>query len=295
MHRNTVAACVALAFIALTGCSGEKARLFTPAIVGAGGSVLPQRTRLLTVEVPEFLDGRTCWVYLPPGYAPAIRRYPVLYMHDGPELFGPDAVGLPTWHMEDTCDSLISGGIVAPFIIVGIRNSDRFYEYTPFDDPYNPGTEGGGDAYLRAIRDALKPNIDRYFATIPDASHTIIAGSSLGGLISMYAGYAYDEVFGRVGSFSGSYSWDYGQFYAFVAANPSPSIERMYVDAGTVSDNTFSAYRMRDIAIDQGFVLGVDLMFVIGSGHNHTPTYWGQRFPEAIKFLMSGLSSTPAP
>jgi pullulanase len=292
--RFVITLIATLLLASMTGCSSDRATLFTPALVGASGSHLPQSTRILTIEVPDFLEGRTCWVYLPPNYSPAIRRYPVLYMHDGQELFGPDAAGLPTWHVEDTCDSLIGSGELGPLIIVGIKNADRFYEYTPFASPYDPEAEGGGDEYIRAIRDHLKPAIDRAFSTYPDPSHTMIAGSSLGGLISMYAVYAYDDVFGRVGSFSGSYGWDFGQFYEYVHIHPRPAVQRMYIDAGTVTDNTSSAYHMRDIAVEQGFVQGEDLMFVIGQGHNHTPTFWGRRFPEAIKFLMSGMSPGPS-
>lgn len=278
--------------LALPGCSNEKPRLFSPNLVGESGSPLPQSARLRTIRIPEFLDGRTCWVYLPPGYSPERRRYPVLYMHDGQELWGPGDPGNPTWRLESTLDSLIGARLVAPLIVVGIRNADRLHEYTPFENPYYP-EEGGGDEYLRAIRDHLKPAIDRYFATLPDAAHTLMAGSSLGGLISVYAGYAYDDVFGRIGGFSGSYAWNF-RFFDFVESR-RPNLVRLYLDSGTINDNSFSLSLMKSVALDQGFVEGQDLMTVLAQGHDHTPYYWGIRFPEAIQFMMGGIDPEPLP
>lgn len=281
---------IAFVSILVGGCASDHGTLFAPVLVGASGSTLPQQSRVLTVHVPAFLEGRTCWVYLPPGYDPTSRRYPVLYMHDGQELFGPDTEVGPTWHLEATCDSLISLGYVEPFIVVGIMNGQRFYEYTPFDDGYWPRPEGGGIPYLQAIIEHLKPAIDGSFATLPDGHHTMIAGSSLGGLISLFAGYAYPNVFGRVGSFSGAL---YGEFFDYVDANPSPPLDRVYLDSG--SDNAFGTSLMYSRLVAQGFIPGVDLMYVTMSGHQHTPAYWGIRFPAAIEFLMSDMSAAPVP
>ncbi len=281
-------ALAALLLVTAVGCSSGKPRLFEPILVGAGGSALPQSSRLREIHVPDFLDGRTCWVYLPPGYAPAHGRYPVLYMHDGQELWGPDPPGGSTWHLETSLDSLISGGLVPPLLVVAIKSADRLHEYTPFPYDYGSGAEGGGDEYVRAIIDHLKPAIDRYFPTLTDPDHTMIAGSSLGGLISVYAGYRYDHVFGRIGGFSGSYGWSGRAFWNFVESR-RPELSRLYLDSGDGYDNLFQALRMHDVALQQGFVDGQNLLLVIGRDQDHTPRSWGLRFPDALVFLTSGM------
>jgi len=274
--------------LALPGCSSEKPQLFSPNLVGASGSPLPQSTRLRTIRVPEFLEGRICKVYLPPGYAPARARYPVLYMHDGQTLWGPSRTDDPTWRLEAILDSLILGRFVPPLIVVGIDNADRFHEYQPF--PGFGRLQVGGDEYVRSIRDHLKPAIDRHFATRADARHTLIAGASLGGLISVYAGYAYDEVFGCAAGFSGTYGGR--DFFDFVRVR-RPDLTRLYLDAG--DDNYYPLLSMRDIAVQQGFVEGEDLMTVHVPGHAHAPYYWAQRIPEALKFMIGDADPAPLP
>lgn len=276
--------------LALPGCSNEAPQILSPVLVGAGGSPLPQGARLRTIRVPEFLDGRICKVYLPPGYAPARARYPVLYMHDGQTLWGPSRTDDPTWQLDAILDSLILGGFAPPLIVVGIDNADRVHEYAPFPGPFS--AQAGGDGYIRAIRDHLKPAIDRHFATRSDARHTLMAGTSLGGLITVYAGYAYDDVFGCVAAFSGSFWYGERAFFEFASVR-KPDLARFYLDAG--NDNYTWALRMRDHALQQGFVEGEDLMWVHIPGHEHAPYYWAQRFPDALKFMVGNIDPLPRP
>ncbi len=289
-HRKGWLLLALTAPLALPGCSSEAPQIISPVLAGASGSPLPQSARLRTIRVPEFLDGRICKVYLPPGYAPSHARYPVLYMHDGQTLWGPSRTDDPTWHLDAILDSLIAGRFVPPLIVVGIDNADRFYEYAPFPGPF--GAQAGGDEYVRAIRDHLKPAIDRTFATQADARHTLMAGVSLGGLITVFAGYAYDDVFGCVAGFSGSFWYGESEFFEF-AMMRKPDLARLYLDAG--NDNYTWARNMRDLAIQQGFVEGEDLMWVHIPGHEHAPYYWAQRFPEALKFMIGDIDPAPQP
>ena len=164
----------------------------------------------------RFLDGRRIYVYLPSVYDPRVRRYPVLYMMDGQILFECCTSDSGAWGVERVCEELIRAGTIEPVIIVGIGSgAQRYREYTPALGYATSEQYGGGDEFLRAIRDVLKPDIDRRYATLADSLHTYIAGASLGGLISVYAAYAYRGTFSRAGSLSGSFWW--GGFLQYAA------------------------------------------------------------------------------
>src|SRR5206468_746075 len=163
-----------------------------------------------------FRGGRPCRVYLPPGYSTSSRRYPVLYVNDGAGIFDPGGFV----QANRICEDLIRGGEIVPIIMVAISvpsvpDTVRFWDYAPWPDryPFFNGRVlgGGGDGYLRAVRDTLKPEVDRRFRTLPDAAHTGMAGYSLGGLISAYAGFAYGGTFGVIGACSPTYGWGFTQ------------------------------------------------------------------------------------
>ena len=151
-------------------------------------------------------------VWLPPGYDHSRARYPVVYMHDGQNLFFPARSNFnKVWAADKAAERVIAAKRVAPFIIVGVDQPGeaRFRQYFP-QSLYALATTdrraaiekaaGGpltGDAYLRFLTDELKPMIDRDYRTRADASHTAIAGSSMGGLMSCYALVERPDVFGR--------------------------------------------------------------------------------------------------
>src|SRR5262245_60099994 len=150
-----------------------------------------------------YLDARDVVVWLPGGYGDG-RRYPVLYMHDGQNLFDPDTAYQKGqhWRVGETAEELIDRGRIEPLIIVGINNSGarRVQEYTPTRD----ARLGGGRAadYGRMIVEELKPYIDDTYRTRPDAASTGIGGSSLGGLVTLYLGLTYPRVFSRLAALS---------------------------------------------------------------------------------------------
>ncbi len=232
-----------------------------------------------------FRDGRKCWVYLPPGYATTDRRYPVLYFNDGEVVFDVDE-GM---HVNRVCEELIRGGQMEPIIVVAIANgpgNQRNIDYTPWPSPILK-PNGGGDAYVRAIRDTLKPEIDRRFRTLTDPEHTAMAGMSLGGLISAYAAYAYGETFGRIAAFSPTYG-----YYDTAGVSMPEFAQRMgrsrhfirfYQDTGWPHDNSVGA--MESVALSQRFRSGIDFMSVTQAGAEHTNAAWTHRCPEMLKFL----------
>lgn len=150
--------------------------------------------------MPQLETSRRIWLYLPPGYTKSKKHYPVMYMHDGQNIFDESTSGYGEWGVDECADSLIKNGKPA-CIIVGIDNGpNRMTEYNPYDSKdFGKGT---GDQYLEFIVKNLKPYIDKHYRTLTTNENTIIAGSSMGGLISYYAMLKYPEVFGKGGIFS---------------------------------------------------------------------------------------------
>ncbi|HET9328264.1 MAG TPA: alpha/beta hydrolase-fold protein [Candidatus Eisenbacteria bacterium] len=238
-----------------------------------------------TLQVPAFRNGRQCWVYLPPGYATSTRRYPVLYMNDGQTAFE----GNSGIHVNRICEDLIRSGEIEPIIVVAVSplNFDqRFVDYTPWPGPYHRPS-GFGDFYLQALRDTLKPEIDRRYRTLPDQANTAIEGGSLSGLIAAYAGFEYDSTFGKVAAFSPSYWWwgDGGKtIYDVVPATRWQSrIVKFYQDTGYADDNDIDYMTAR--LSQSGFIEGLDFMSNTERGGTHTQDAWEHRFPDMLRFL----------
>src|SRR5262245_44761431 len=153
------------------------------------------------VYSPQLGNRRTLYVHLPPSYDTAGRRYPVLYMQDGQNLFDEPLSYAGEWRVDETMAALSDEGIEA--IVVGIQNmgARRIDEYSPFRDR-RLRKGGRGDQYLSFVARTVKPLIDRDFRTLPERATTGILGSSMGGLISLYAFFACPEVFGFAGAMS---------------------------------------------------------------------------------------------
>jgi pullulanase len=259
-----------------------------------------------TFSHAPFLSGRRVWVYLPPGYAEEpMRRYPVLYMHDGQNLFDVRTSFAGEWKVDEACESLIGSGELAPLIVVGVDNggASRIQEYTPWPAAGYGG--GGADAYLAALRTVLKPEIDRRYRTLTGPNHTFMAGSSLGGLLSAYAGWSDPGTWGRVAAVSPSYRWDDEHLLAWAATLPKPALARFYQDMGTIEagsttdangngidDYIESLRAMRALALAKGFVEGEDLMSIEAPGHTHSETYWALRTPNLLRYLVGAQTAS---
>ena len=148
--------------------------------------------------MPQLDRHRRIWVYKPTGYYQTDKQYPVVYMHDGQNLFDEAIAFGEEWGVDDTLNSML-----AECLIVGIDNSEhRMQEYNYNDHgEYGPGE---GKQYMEFIVQTLKPAIDLNFRTLADRKHTQIAGSSMGGLISLYGAMHHPEIFGGAGVFSPS-------------------------------------------------------------------------------------------
>lgn len=252
----------------------------------------PRRKRagsLHTLEAfasPELGNHRDILVYLPSSYKNDDRRYPVIYMQDGQNLFDPRTSFSGDWGLLGALMSLPRRTIEP--IIVAIPNvgEGRIAEYSPFSDPEAGG--GEGDRYLDFILHTLKPGIDRIYRTMPGREGTGIAGSSMGGLISLYAFFSRPEHFGFVAALSPSL-W-FGDRAIFPLIEAAPHIPgRIYLDIGTAegAESLVNARRMRDLLLSKGYREGVDFRWVEEIGGSHTEAIWGRRFKAALPFLLT--------
>ena len=182
-------------------------------------------------------DARDLIVYVPPGYDPHSERdYPVLYMHDGQNLFDPQTSFIRgrTWQMREHADAAIEAGEAEPLIIVGIYNTgdSRIAEYTPDSD----WQRGGGKAenYGHLIVDELMPFIARHYRVRSGRNSTGLGGSSLGGLVTLYLGLRFAQHFGKLAVLSPSIWWNHKSILGFLNERSPEVWERphLWLDVG---------------------------------------------------------------
>jgi predicted alpha/beta superfamily hydrolase len=240
---------------------------------------------------PQLRNYRDLLVALPPGYSETGAAHPVIYMQDGQNLFDAATSYAGDWGLVSAFQESDAGG-TAP-ILVGIPNMGRRrrYEYGPFRDIIHGG--GGGDRYLAFVAETVKPLVDASFRTRPERSHTVIAGSSLGGLISLYGLYRYADVFGAAGVLSPALWFADGAILRFVGELADLSVGRMYLDVGTEEgeDALHDVRRLRTILIAAGHAEGRDLSYVEDLGGEHDEAAWGRRFRAALPFLLGSESN----
>ncbi|MCA2977850.1 MAG: alpha/beta hydrolase [Myxococcaceae bacterium] len=236
---------------------------------------------------------RVVWVYLPPTYLEnTSARAPVVYLHDGQNLFDArTAFGGTEWQVDETMNRAASDGTIAEAIVVGPENagSARLDEYTPTSTAMYGG--GRGALYLRFLVEELKPIIDRDFRTRPGRAFTAIMGSSLGGLSSTFAGVTRPETFGLVGALSPSTWWD-GRWILGSVAGLRPTPDRplkVYVDSGNAGasmDDVANTAQLAQAFRDRGYADEVTLKYVVQSGATHSERHWAERLPGALRFLL---------
>lgn len=236
---------------------------------------------------------RGIMVYLPTSYAEnTLAKFPVVYMHDGQNLFDAGtAFGGNEWKVDETMNAGAEDGTIREAIVIGVENTaDRVNELTPTRDA---GTGGGGkaDLYLRMIVEEIKPMVDMALRTLTTHDQTAILGSSLGGLVSAYAGVQRADTFGIVGAMSPSTWWDNTMILGQVATmsmKPSKPL-RVYVDSGdsgASSDDVTNTRALAQKFRDVGYVDGQTLDYLVQAGGQHNEIYWSQRLPGALAFLL---------
>ena len=250
--------------------------------------------------MPQLGRQRRVLVYLPADYAKQPgRRYPVLYLHDGQNVFDDATSYGGEWGVDETLDQLRRTGQDATgSIVVAIDNGNEFRsdEYIPWPSAAlkdQPHQGGQGGAYVDFLAQTLKPYVDVHYRTRPDAAHTGVAGSSLGGLISVYAALKYPTVFGEVGAFSPAFWVCNDSLKAFAKTHPAARTARFYFVCGPKESETMLPLmaQWRDELRAEG-VPAANISFHAPADGQHREWFWRREFPAAYRFLL-GIKALP--
>lgn len=253
-------------------------------------SISPPRliTNLVTSTVSG-IPNRNLRIWLPRGYDENTwKRYPVLYMHDGQNVFDPGG-GYGSWNVNQHAEREMHQGRMREAIIVGINNTgNRLSEYCPPGDAVtlNSTTHHGiADLYGQFLVNDVRPLVDGAFRTLTNAANTAIAGSSMGGLVSTYIGLEFSDQFGLIGGMSSSF-WAAEEFRQRLATLPVQG-RRVYLDAGTAEGTSvWHIWTVRDHLLRAGYVERKDLWSVIECGAAHNEAAWSGRFGLAAQYLL---------
>jgi len=237
-------------------------------------------------------------IYLPPSYAQSPRRhYPVLYAHDGNNLFDP-ATGFMgrEWRLDEALERLFETQKIPEMIVVGIYNSpDRLEEYTWHASLFNGYPCGGkGASYARFVVEELKPWVNQHYRTLPQASYTGQIGSSLGAIISFYIARAYPDQFSRLALMSPTVYWANHQILRDTASFPTHF--RVWVDIGTEegqdphTEETVESTQAFVHALEaQGYTRFQNLGYYVDWFAGHDEMAWAQRVHKPLQFLYGEL------
>lgn len=236
-------------------------------------------------DMPELGRQRRIWLYLPKDYEKSRKRYPVIYMHDGQNLFDEYTAGYGEWGIDELMDKITE---TDQCIIIGVDHGgdNRITEYDPYDSKYG---KGRGNDYVDFLVKTLKPYIDRHYRTKTDAKHTAIAGSSMGGLISMYAALKYPEIFGQAGVFSPAF-WIAPDIYQYAQQQHLTGTSRFYFVCGDAESDSMvtDMEKMATLVRSKG-ITEPNSPTVVVKGAQHNEAQWHGDFPAFYMWLVEGF------
>lgn len=236
-------------------------------------------------EMQELYTARRIWMYLPPDYDTSNKSYPVLYMHDGQNLFDTKTAYSGEWEIDETLNRLFKENKLE-LIVVGIDNGGekRMDEYSPWKHQEYGG--GEGDDYLKFIVNTLKPYIDSTYRTLSDKYQTGIMGSSMGGLISFYAGLKYPDTFAKIGVFSPSF-WFASESYEYATMH-SKIDSKMYFLVGEDEGGNmvYDTEKMVQVMESNGFQKDHIYKKIVPKAQ-HNEHFWSTQFEQAVLWLYS--------
>ena len=270
---------------ALVHAPPEEVSFDEPVLVGGN-----ERLRLHRQFVSELLPARRdVIVSLPPDYFTGSRRYPVLYLQDGQNLFDGSTsfVRGSFWDVRTTADRLIGEGVIEPPIVVGIYNTgvERMAEYTPMRDRNLGG--GKGSLYGRLLVEELKPWVDQTYRTLDGPEHTGVGGSSLGGLESLYIGLTWPQVFGRLAVLSPSVWWAQGAMLQYVRRTRPEPRPRIWLDIGLAEGPAMikRCDELHRLLERRGWRDRKEMRYLRVSGGRHNEDAWAKRVDPFLRFL----------
>jgi metallo-beta-lactamase class B len=236
--------------------------------------------------IPQLERERRVWLYLPNDYATSQRRYPVLYLHDGQNVFDEATAFAGEWGVDESLRQLQLTGQDQGCIVVAVDNGEkrRLDEYSPWHNAKLGG--GEGDAYVEFLVKTLKPYLDSHYRTLPGREHTGIAGSSMGALISLYAALKYQDVFSKVGLLSPAFWFAEQPLFTFVRATKVVKPMRFYFVAGAQEGDNMvpQMAAMRD-ALQAASVAPKDISYQVRADGKHSEWFWRREFPAAYRWL----------
>lgn len=262
-----------------------------PAPVMSPHRSLHSRLHLHTGFASHLIDETyTFLVYVPQEFhRDHHRHFPVLFLHDGQNLFDPETSFIKGnyWRVGETADAAIASGEVEPLVIVGIYNNGekRIGDYTPVEDRRLGG--GKADAYGQMVVEELRPFIAHHYRTLGGPENCGMGGSSLGGLVTMYLGMRYPDVFGKLAVLSPSVWWRDRVILKFVDRLRQKTGQRIWLDIGTNESRHAlpDARSLKRMLIKKGWRLGKDLDYHEIEGGQHTEWAWAERVGPLLKFL----------
>jgi predicted alpha/beta superfamily hydrolase len=264
-------------------------------VTGGTGSTAAANVKILSNNfyIPDLNRNRRIWIYLPPDYETALgKRYPVLYMHDAQNLFDVKTTAFGTeWKVDESLNSLFQQGDYG-CIVIGIDNSaSRLDEYSPWVNPQYGG--GQGDEYSMFLVNTLKPYVDANYRTISARHATGVMGSSMGGLISMFAFSEYQDVFSKAGVFSPAFWFAGDNSATHTATHPRKGSGRVYFLAGgqEPASVTSNMQKVADAMLTAGFSTS-EILFETVSDGQHSEWFWAREFPDAYKWLFRDASTS---
>lgn len=244
------------------------------------GSTATKQVSTFTIDAPQLNGTKKIWMYLPKNYANSKKKFSVIYMHDAQNLFDAKTSYAGEWNVDEKLDSLN-----APVIIIGIEhgNDTRMEELTPFKNEKYGG--GKADNYLAFIVKTLKPYVDKNYKTKPDKKHTLIMGSSLGGLNSFYAVLKYPEIFGKAGVFSPSF-WFSKDIYTLMEQSKKTKAKIYFLCGDKESDDMVSDLNKMEYLLNSNrcYCLNLNQKKIVKDGQ-HNEKLWRDGFVQAILWL----------
>lgn len=252
---------------------------------------LQSRLYLHTAFTSQVIDETyTFLVYVPQAFCDEpTRLFPVLFLHDGQNLFDPKTSYIKGnyWRVGETADAMIGSGEVEPLVIVGIYNNGekRIGDYTPVEDRRLGG--GKADAYGQMVVEELRPFIAQRYRTLDGVEDCGMGGSSLGGLVTLYLGMRYPDVFGKLAVLSASVWWRDRVILGFVEKLRRSTGQKIWLDIGTKEGKRalLDVRALKRLLVKKGWRIGKDLDYHEIEGAQHTEYAWAERVAPMLKFL----------
>ena len=237
-------------------------------------------------EIPQLKTNRRVWIYLPKDYETSHKKYEVMYLQDAQNLFDDATSYAGEWQVDETLNKIFEK-TGKSFIVVGIDNGGekRIEERSPFKNAKYGG--GNGDNYVKFIVENLKPYIDKNYRTKSCKKYTTIGGSSLGGLISVFAAVKYPKTFGKVLAFSSAFWFNDKDFNEFISSSKANlKHQKYYFIQGKHEDEDMEEQTKTVIEnLKSKNVKPNNIFLKIDEDGKHNEMYWRREFEGAVLWL----------